>query len=117
MTGKRILMAYSVKPRLLVLLCVVTALAQALPPLQAGLTIAFLLIMPGAIVLNGVPMRDSVTRLTLSLALSLSLASIAAQVILAINGRFAFGWPLEAGFWALLVLSLLLSILQVIVAE
>ncbi len=108
---------YGVQPFLLVLLCTAAAFVHVLlPPVRAGLTIPFLLIVPGVVLLNGVPLRDGVTRFTLSLALSLALASIAAQGILAINGWLALDWPLEAGFWALLVLSSLLSVRQMIVS-
>lgn len=112
MTDKRNLTEYGVEPHLLVLLCMATVLAYALPPLKTVLAITFLLIVPGMILLNGIPLRDGVTRLTLSLALSLALASITAQVILAINSWFALDWPFEAGFRVLLVLSLLLSVGQ-----
>lgn len=115
MNGEENLLAYSVKPRILVLLCGATALAHGLPtPVKAALTIMFLLIVPGVVLLNRVPIRGSITRFTLALTLSLALASITAQIVMAFNGWFALGWPLETGFWVLLALSLLLSIQQAI---
>lgn len=83
-----------------------------LPPLRPAAAFAFLLICPGAALLGFVRLRSVVTDMVLSVALSFALAALVAGTTVLLGS-----WPLEAGFWFLLAVTLLCSASQLLARD
>lgn len=89
------------KPRLLLGITALAVLTQfTLPSLRPGAAFLFLLLCPGAALIGLLGLKSAIADWTLSLALSLALVSLLAQVnIVAGVGT------LETAFWLLVALS------------
>lgn len=92
-------------PGLILLLTFLASLAQFGEPwlggLRAAAVFAFLLLCPGAALL-GLVRLDRTTWAVLSVALSLALLTLVSEAVI-----LAGVWPLEAGFWVLVGVSVL----------
>ena len=98
------------KPRIVMLLSVLAGVTQfELPLLRPVAAFIFLLACPGAALLGFVRLGSVVTDVVLSIALSMALLTIIANLTVLL-GR----WPLEAGFWFLLATSLLCTTTQIL---
>lgn len=95
------------KPGLIVLVTVLAGVGQvALPALRPFTVGIFLLFCPGAALL-GFLRLDAVTELVLSVALSLVVVTLTAEVAVLTNL-----WSLEENLWLLFVLSVQGALLQ-----
>ncbi|CAA9589005.1 MAG: hypothetical protein AVDCRST_MAG86-4293 [uncultured Truepera sp.] len=98
------------RPRVIVLVSVLAAATQfGLPLLRPAAAFTFLLVCPGAALLGFVRLGSAVTDLVVSVALSVALTVLVAGVTVLLGS-----WPLEAGFWFLLVITLLCTAVQMV---
>jgi hypothetical protein len=99
-------------PGLLLLLTGLAALTQldvfAVGVVRPALVFGFLLVAPGAALL-GLVRLDGVTALVLAVALSLVLLTLVSELVVLVGA-----WPLETGFWVLVGISVLGSVLQLL---
>ena len=98
-------------PVAVLLLGLGTGVVQLLVPDLRGLpTLIFLVVGPGASLLNLTGMRRDTMFVLGSVATSIGLASLISQLLLALNGASGVALPLDSGLWVLLAISLLASL-------
>lgn len=99
--------------RLIVVVSLLAGVTQfGLPLVRPAAAFTFFLVCPGAALLGFIRLRSALTDAVLSVALSFALMALVATATVLL-GR----WPLEAGFWFLLSVTLLCAAVQLLGRE